>query len=120
MPLARFKSPKRSQEDIQAVLDGLLAHILTIIKPVHIFLIGSYVRGTADDFSDIDLVVVVPDDVDPSSTSFAISRQRPYREYALDLIVISISEFTKMRGIGGIAFEAAHHGKLLFGEATDP
>jgi len=118
MPLSRFKSPKRSQENIQGVLDALITHIKSVVDPIDVFLIGSYVRGTADEFSDIDLVVVVPDERDASSTNFSVVQNRPYREYPLDLIVLNQSEFQKMKNIGGIAFEATHYGKCLSGKDT--
>lgn len=46
-------------ERLRQRLDSLAPH------PLHALLFGSFVRGEADERSDIDLLIVVPDDVDP-------------------------------------------------------
>ena len=120
MPLSRLKTEKRSFTDIQHVVSDLVTHILTHAGQADIYLIGSYVRGAADEFSDIDLVVVIPDAQDPAQTSFAISQNRPWRKFAVDLMVINRHEFEKMCDTGGIAFEAKHHGKLLSSAGAPP
>lgn len=89
MPLSRLKSPKLGHKDIEDILDALLAHILSVGQPIDVILIGSYLRGEADEFSDIDLVVIVNDGKDPSATHFALVRDRPFRERPLDLIVLN-------------------------------
>ncbi len=84
-----------------------------------VFLIGSYLGGTADEFSDIDLVIVIADSLNPQDASFQIARDRPHRSIALDLMCMTQSEFNRMADVGGIAFEAKHHGRLLSGKSSE-
>lgn len=54
--------------------------------PERIILFGSHATGTATADSDVDLLVVMPDDGDPLATAYRIRRQIPHA-FALDLIV---------------------------------
>jgi predicted nucleotidyltransferase len=47
------------------VLDEVVRRLVAAYRPERIYLFGSHARGDAGPDSDLDLLVIVPDDADP-------------------------------------------------------
>ena len=83
--------------------------------PDRIILIGSQVRGTADKYSDVDLLVICP--IQGSRRSLMIAMDRALRGlgFARDLIVLTAEEFELNRHIPGtVARPAWQEGRILY------
>lgn len=68
---------------IQAYADEIARRF----RPEKIILFGSHARGTSTEDSDVDLMVVMPDNGEPVEKAVEIRCAIPHREFALDLIV---------------------------------
>jgi predicted nucleotidyltransferase len=77
-----------------------------------VYLFGSALSEHFNSDSDIDLLVVVDDATDLKGAQQRIySRRRS--NFPIDFIIKSTADFLKMREIGGVCFEAYHHGREL-------
>lgn len=77
-------------------------------------MIGSMMRGSVHANSDLDLVVVVKDPLNRQEISLDVLPNRPHKDVPLDLHLVGQKEFLEFKDIGGICFEGAKHGKLVF------
>jgi len=67
-------------------IEAFANRIAETYRPQRIVLFGSHATGSARPDSDVDLLIVMPDDGDPLSTAARICRQIP-AEFPVDVIV---------------------------------
>ena len=89
--------------------------IVRDFRPLRIILFGSHARGDAKPFSDIDLLVVLPQMPDKRKT--AIEIRRALRDFPVgkDIIVTTPEEIAR-RGnlVGDVLRPALREGKVLY------
>ena len=98
--------------------DALIAEagqLLSQAAPeAQVFLFGSYARGTADEGSDLDFLVVEARVEDPIEESFRLRTAIRDLELFADVIVVSESEIERWRDVDGTLIHAAlSEGRLL-------
>jgi predicted nucleotidyltransferase len=99
----------------EAILREATRRLVEQFKPKRIILFGSQARGTADERSDVDLLVISPvtgqrreviADMDLALTGLGISR---------DVVVLTPQEFERDRDIPGtVARPAFREGRVLY------
>ena len=95
---------------------ALIGKIVARWDPHQIWLFGSRARGEANEWSDWDLLVVVPDETpdeefDPK-VAYALRRDT---SVAADVILTPRAEFEDYRNVTcTLQYEAAHFGVLLY------
>ena len=67
--------------------------IVRVFKPEKIIIFGSVARGTADEYSDLDILVVMDTDMDYYSRSSAIYRAVYKIHIPKDILVLTPEEF---------------------------
>ena len=88
-------------------------------KPTRIILFGSQARGTADDRSDVDLLVICPVTGRKRELMVAMDRALRGLPLARDIIVLSPEEFERDRHIPGtVARPASLEGQVLYDNAA--
>ncbi|HSI77231.1 MAG TPA: nucleotidyltransferase domain-containing protein [Lunatimonas sp.] len=96
-------------------LDNLVRYVVYTTEPEEVVLFGSMVNGSADVFSDIDLLVIVENEINKKE---AISRIRSYAsQFALktDVLIYSPSELEKEISIpNGFINAIQKTGKIVF------
>jgi len=93
----------------------IVRRILSVSGPVKIILFGSAVTGQMTRDSDIDLLIVESDLGDRSKKYVRIRRALRGMGYPFDVILISKEWFEESKGvIGGIAYPADKHGKVIY------
>jgi len=86
--------------------------------PQRVILFGSYARGTADEHSDVDLLVVMPHEGSPVKKSVEI-RLRIRPPFPLDILVRSPKKVRQRLAMGdSFMREILEEGKTLY-EASD-
>jgi predicted nucleotidyltransferase len=65
----------------------MLASLVRDVSPLEVYLIGSYARGTVHAGSDIDLIVIVPDDLLQRQSVLECWRKARYALRSLDIPV---------------------------------
>ena len=84
-------------------------------QPEQIILFGSQARGTADDHSDVDILVVCP--IKGSRRALTLNMYRTLKGLGIakDIIILTKEEFERNRRIPGtIARPAWLEGKVLY------
>lgn len=91
------------------------ARLVKEFNPQKIILFGSQARGTADDRSDVDLLVVAK--FSGKRRSMIVSMDRSLRGigFARDIILVTPDEYERDRQIPGtVARPASQEGKVLY------
>ena len=114
MSIAKLTARKYPYSEIEPIVLALLKHLVVACDPEEVYLIGSAARGEFTDFSDLDFVIVAKDDSSVRAARESVHIGRPHLDVAVDLIVLDRDSFAARADLGGIAFEAKHHGKSLY------
>ena len=81
-------------EMLKLQLDKYTEIISSLEWVLQIFLFGSHAYGEPQDYSDLDLLVIVEDDLDPINASFMINQQLiGKRTTPLDIVVNRKKDF---------------------------
>lgn len=112
-------SDERENEPRASVSDETIAEvvrrILAVCDPHRVILFGSAATGQMTPDSDIDLLVLDRDVVDAREEALRIRMALVGLPFPFDVIVMSRDRFEETRGvIGGIAWPAARHGKVIY------
>ncbi len=103
----------------EQVLREATRRLVEQFKPLRIILFGSQARGTADDRSDVDLLVVCSVDGKKRDLMVAMDRALNGLSLARDIIVLTPEEFERDRHIPGtVARPAWREGKVLYDSAA--
>jgi predicted nucleotidyltransferase len=89
--------------------------LLEVYDPEAVILFGSLGRGDADEFSDVDLLLVIETDRDVEDLGKEVSGYLDPLSKDKHIIVRTPRDFCRQRDIPGtIVFSAARNGKFLF------
>lgn len=99
----------------QGTLDEIVKRLVTKFEPTKIILFGSQARGTADDKSDVDLLVICPLAKNRRELWLEMDRSLIGLKLARDIIILTPEEYEVDRHIPGtIARPASMEGKILY------
>lgn len=99
----------------QKLVDEIVERLQNV-APLQIFLFGSQATGTADDDSDIDLLVIKKNVTSPVKESIEARKLLRGLGRAFDLIVSTPEEFEFYRNqVNSVHHAVAHYGKRLYG-----
>ena len=103
----------------QSKILNLVQKIIEYFQPQKIFLFGSYAYGQPRDYSDIDLLVILPFTEKKSQKSLEIlNKIKPI--FALDLLVRTPSEIQQRLEWGDFLLqEIFEKGKILYESPND-
>ncbi len=100
---------------IDDTLEIMTGRIVSGFQPERIILFGSYARGEANEQSDIDLLVVMPDGTDRRQTAIAIMEVLHDMRVPKDVIVTTPDRITRYGHlVGTILRPALREGKELY------
>lgn len=115
-------SPRKIRMTAMTRLDEALAvmteRIVSGFQPERIIVFGSYARGEANEQSDIDFLVVMPDGTDRRQTAIAMLNALGGLGVAKDVVVTTPDEIAR-RGdvIGTVLRPALREGKVVYERA---
>lgn len=91
------------------------------IKPMRIYLFGSFANGSYNDESDYDFYLVMKDEVrDLSDISFrAYKSIRHIKKRPVDILVGTESKFERLRKLPTVENEVYNRGVLLYEESNN-
>ena len=99
----------------EAILRQATERLVAQFRPQRIILFGSHGRGTADEHSDVDLLVVCPLEGRRRDLMVAMDRALGSLDFACDVVILTPEEFERDRHIPGtIARPAWKEGKVLY------
>jgi predicted nucleotidyltransferase len=98
------------------LLDEITKRLAESIHPERIYLFGSHAAGIADQDSDVDLLIVVPD-TNQSRHDLALKGRANLRDFIIpmDLVVCTHSEIEKWENVKcTLIYTVMRKGKLLY------
>jgi len=97
------------------ILTKIVECLVERFHPDRIILFGSHARGTADDRSDVDILVICPMNEGRRALMVAMDRALSGLGIARDILVLTPEEFEQGRHIPGtVARPAWLEGKVLY------
>jgi uncharacterized protein len=100
------------------ILNEVKQRLVNRFHPDKIILFGSQARGTADDRSDVDLLVICPVVGNRRALTLAMDRALWGLRLARDIVVLTPEEYEQDRQIPGtISRPASVEGKVLYENA---
>ena len=101
--------------DASTAISTMVERIVLDFDPERIILFGSYAKGTAGKWSDIDLLVVMEEAPDLRETTVAIRRKLSDMPIAKDIIVTTPERFEeRSRMVGTIHREVKRSGRTIY------
>lgn len=99
----------------EALVSTMVDRIVGRFRPLRVVLFGSQARGTATEWSDVDLLVVLPDVSDKRRTAIEIRRSLGDLPASKD-IVVSTPEEIERRGhlVGSVLHAALREGRVVY------
>jgi predicted nucleotidyltransferase len=101
-------------ESIKAELDKYVKFISSLTGILQIYLFGSYAHGDPRRTSDIDLMVIVENNLDPFKTAYTIRRGLTDTDLTLDIVVNRKSAFEEASMISSFQKSIKENGVLLY------
>ena len=94
----------------------MVGRIVRDFRPSRVVLFGSHARGVATEWSDVDLLVVLPNGSDKRDTAIEIRRTLGDLPVCKDIVVATPDEVGR-RGhmVGTLLHSALREGKVLYG-----
>ncbi len=97
------------------ILNEAVHRLVEKFQPEKIILFGSQARGTADNRSDIDLLIISPVKEKRRKLMVEMRRVLGELEYAFDVIILTKEEFERDRKIPGpVGRYASREGRILY------
>lgn len=102
--------------DAEAIQSAVKRMVAAASGPSRVIMFGSYARGTADEGSDLDLMVVEQEIADKAGEYLRLRKAlgRVALGVGVDLLLYPLAEFERRSQVPGtILFEARMDGKVL-------
>lgn len=99
------------------IIQEMVNVIRTRFNPEQVIVFGSWARGEANEDSDIDFLVVMPNEI-PNKRSLQVEIRKALRGFAIskDVIVISKNEIPRYKNFSGLVYKnALEEGKVYYG-----
>ena len=91
----------------EAIISAMVDRIVGEFQPTRVVLFGSHARGTADESSDVDLLVVMRDVPDKRLAAVEIRRSLGDLPISKDIVVTTQDEIRRRGAIIGTVLHAA-------------
>jgi len=101
-------------EAVKLELDKYVEFISSLTGVLQIYLFGSYANGEPRKSSDIDLMIIVDNDLDPFQTAYIIRRGLTDTDLALDIVVNKKSAFEEASERSSFQKSVKENGVLLY------
>ena len=99
----------------ELTLKQAVDRLATRFRPSRIILFGSQARGTADERSDVDLLVICSVEGSRRKLMVEMDRSLAGLEFARDIVVLTPEEYERDKRIPGtVARPASQEGRVLY------
>jgi predicted nucleotidyltransferase len=106
-------------ENIEIILDNVIARITRRFTPEKIILFGSYARGTTTRDSDIDLLIVMNVEGSLRGKTNEIDLLLADRTVPMDLLVVTPKQYERQKElIGTVVRQAVREGRVIYERAA--
>ena len=102
------------REEVKQELDRYVNYISSLSGVLQIYLFGSYAYGEPRETSDIDLMVIVENNLDPFKTAYMIKRSFANSDLDVDIVVNRVSAFEEASAYSLFQKTIKENGVLLY------
>jgi predicted nucleotidyltransferase len=97
-------------------VERAVQRIIEVAQPLRIILFGSYVRGSVNVNSDLDILVITGDDVqNPREESVRIRRALRGISMPMDILVVTQTQWEQLKDRPGMIYrEALYTGEMVY------
>jgi uncharacterized protein len=97
-------------------VEAVVSKIVEVSRPVKLILFGSYVQGTTNVNSDLDVLVIIRDEVpDPRKESVRIRRALRGISMPMDILVVPQSKWNEYKDVPGLIYhEVLRKGRVAY------
>jgi len=97
-------------------VEAAVRKIIEVSRPLKLILFGSYVRGEASMNSDLDILVITPDDIEnPRKESVRIRRALRGISMPMDIVVVPRTKWEELKDLPGLIYrEAMMKGRVVY------
>ena len=99
---------------LQAELDKCVKQISSLSGVLQIYLFGSHANGEPQETSDIDLMIIIDNHLDPFKTAYKIRKGLTETDLALDIVVNRKSAFEEATSNSSFQKSIKENGVLLY------
>ena len=103
-------------EEMKKEIDKYIESISAFPGVLRIYLFGSYANGNPKDNSDVDLMVIVENSMDPFRTAFKIRKSLVGSDIMFDIVVNKNDAFEKASTEQPFQREIKENGVLLYAQ----
>jgi predicted nucleotidyltransferase len=114
MSLQRLLAKKLASEQIDRLVSAELQRLLSCCAPNQVILFGSAARAEATDQSDLDLIVLFSDEHEADDAKKDYYRLALPRSYPVDILFMSVEEYTRKSLVGGVCMVASNEGRVIY------
>ena len=83
---------------------ALVANVVKAVHPLRVILFGSHARHEANQGSDVDLLVIMPEDCEPRRIARMLYRKIPREGVSLDILVTTPERLERQRDNLGLIY----------------
>ena len=99
----------------ESAISEMVDRIVTSFDPSQVLLFGSHARGSAGEWSDVDLLVVMGDVTDKRQVAIEIRRSLGDLMFSKDIVVTTPDEIAQRGHVVGTVLNAAiREGKVIY------
>ena len=100
----------------QSLQEEVIRRLVSALHPLGIYLFGSHARGSANEDSDVDLLVVVPDTETSTRELARLARRSLWGlKLPVDLLVCTESEMAQWSQVGcNLLHTVAQEGRVVY------
>lgn len=100
---------------VEPPVDQIVQRIVRAFDPRRIMVFGSRSRGDGNPGSDVDLFVEMETELNPPMRRQAISRLFGLRDWAMDVVVYTPDEVSRLKNVvGTLLYTIEREGRLLY------
>ena len=103
-------------EAVKVELERYVEFISSLAGVLQIYLFGSHAKGEPRETSDIDLMIIIDNNLDPFKTAYKIRRGLTETDLALDIVVNRKSAFEEATNNSSFQKSIKENGVLLYAE----
>ncbi|MCA2961081.1 MAG: nucleotidyltransferase domain-containing protein [Silvanigrellales bacterium] len=98
---------------VESLVKLELARIVDNVHPTLVYLFGSAARGEMTDASDLDFLVVVPNDAPMKALKRRYYESPGERKIPVDVIFVTETDFDTRSRVGGICMVCVDEGRIV-------
>lgn len=121
-PIPRYRIDRRPHDaleygtDVESIVRRMVERVVDRFDPISVWLFGSMARGDCNKYSDVDLMVIMPEGTDRKTAELDIMAELRGSMLPKDVLVTTPDTFQRtVDDLGTVQHMVRKHGVMLYG-----